>query len=146
MTVTFNMDISKLTADNKNRLFTKGNYTIEKNSNEFEIAIKDKVDELEKNYGQDSLTNLTTGLAAIFIDSKNTRDQEIAVSKFNSAYKKRKVKWDEIKSGSAIREDVYKYYEYIQFKRAYFKCTGTTYNKQTGRITKMKFEFTGKFN
>ncbi len=48
--------------------------------------------------------------------------------------------------GSTIREDIYKYYEYIQFKRAYFKCTGTKYNTQTGRITELNFEFTGKFN
>ena len=110
-------------------------------------SIKNEVDRIEKKYGQDSLTNLTTGLTAIFIDSRSTSDQETAVSKFNSASKKVKAtKWDDIKSGSTIRNDIYKYYEYIQFKRAYFKCTGTTYNRQTGRITKMEFEFTGKFN
>ena len=151
MTIIFKIDVSKLTADNQsNKLFTKANgntYTINRNSNTFESSIKNEVDRIEKKYGQDSLTNLTTGLTAIFIDSRSTSDQEMAVSKFNSASKKVKAtKWDDIKSGSTIRNDIYKYYEYIQFKRAYFKCTGTTYNRQTGRITKMEFEFTGNFN
>lgn len=151
MTIIFKIDVSKLTADNQaNRLFTKANgntYTINRNSNTFENSIKSEVDRIEKKYGQDSLTNLTTGMSGIFIDSRSTSDQEVAVSKFNSASKKVKAtKWDDIKSGSTIRNDIYKYYEYIQFKRAYFKCTGTTYNRQTGRITKMEFEFTGKFN
>lgn len=43
--------------------------------------------------------------------------------------------------------DVYKdakfYYEYVQFKRAKFKCTGTEYDKNSGRIINMKFECTG---
>ena len=42
-------------------------------------------------------------------------------------------------------EEVRKYYEYVQFKRAHFKCTNVEYNKKTGRIIKMEFEFTGKF-
>lgn len=37
------------------------------------------------------------------------------------------------------------YYEYVQFKRAKFDCVETEYNQQTGRIVKMKFKFTGKF-
>lgn len=151
MTIIFKIDVSKLTADNQaNKLFTKANgntYTINRNSNTFENAIKDEVDRIEKKYGQDSLTNLTTGMTGIFIDSNNTIQQEQAVSKFNSASKKIKItKWDDIKAGSTIRNDIYKYYEYIQFKRAYFKCTNTKYNKQTARIIQMEFEFTGKFN
>ena len=87
MTIIFKIDVSKLTADNQsNKLFTKANgntYTINRNSNTFESSIKNEVDRIEKKYGQDSLTNLTTGLTAIFIDSRCTSDQETAVSKFN---------------------------------------------------------------
>ena len=37
------------------------------------------------------------------------------------------------------------YYEYYQFKRAIFKCTGITYDDNaTGRVTSISFEFTGK--
>lgn len=45
------------------------------------------------------------------------------------------------------RDDVYTYYEYVQFKRAKFDCDNskTEYDKKTGRIIKMEFKFTGKF-
>ena len=40
---------------------------------------------------------------------------------------------------------IYTYYEFIQFKRAIFKCTNVGYDDGTGRIISMSFEFTGKF-
>lgn len=40
-----------------------------------------------------------------------------------------------------IRNDTVIYYEYSQFKRAYFNCEETKYDKDTGRITYMKFKF-----
>ena len=149
MKITFNINRTKLSADGKNRLFKSSSYTIERNTNAFEVEIKETVDGLEKKYGQNSLTNLTTGLTSIFIDDTKDKDeQQMALSKFKSAIKAQKINatWDDIKPGGKIREDVYKYYEYIQFKRAYFKCTGTEYNQNTGRIIKLNFEFTGKFN
>ena len=147
-TVSYEQMTINFRADDKNRLFTKGNnYTVNRNKNTFEDSIKDEIDRLEKTYGQESLTNLTTGLTAIFIDTNDTQEQNVAINNFNSASRKKRVtKWEEIKPGSTIREDIYKYYEYIQFKRAYFKCTGTKYNEQTGRIKELNFEFTGKFN
>lgn len=42
-----------------------------------------------------------------------------------------------------VYEDAKVYYEYVQFKRAKFKCTGTEYDKNSGRIINMKFECTG---
>lgn len=44
------------------------------------------------------------------------------------------------------KEKVYTYYEFMQFKRANFECTGVEYNSGTGRIISMNFEFTGKIN
>ena len=45
---------------------------------------------------------------------------------------------------NVIYGDALKYYEYIQFKRAYFDCVGEPeYDKNTGRILKMEFECTG---
>ena len=44
---------------------------------------------------------------------------------------------------SGILEDAVTYYEYIQFKRTTFDCTGTEYDENTGRIIKMEFECTG---
>lgn len=42
--------------------------------------------------------------------------------------------------------DVMKYYEYYQFKKGIFKCESTdiTYDQPTGRVSTIKFTFTGK--
>lgn len=149
MEITFTVnDIKKLAADTSgNKLITKSTYTINGNTNEFENEVKDEIDRIENKYGKDSLTNLSTNLTRIFIDSSNTTEQTDAVNKFNSVSKKvRAGKFSDIAKDSVIREDVYKYYEYVQFKRARFNCTSTDYNQNTGRIKKMVFEFTGKFN
>ncbi len=149
MSITFTISRTELTADGTIRLFTGNSdtYTVSGDTNTFESSIKSTIDDLEDTYGQSSLTNLTTNLTSIFIDSSDTQEQQTAVSKFNSASKKVSVSsYSEIKSGSTIRNDVYKYYEYVQFKRAYFNCTSTEYNESTGRIISMVFEFTGKFN
>ena len=39
-----------------------------------------------------------------------------------------------------IKEVTLKYYEFTQFKRAQFKCTGLEYDSVTGRVNKMSFE------
>lgn len=150
MTIEFTIDRTKLSADNTNRLFDNNKYTVSGNSNSFENTISTKIDTLEDEYGQSSLTNLTTNLTKIFITtSTSTTEQQKqeAVNNFNSASRIVTVSsFDEIKEKSTIREDVYTYYEYIQFKRAYFNCTDIEYNKNTGRIVKMVFEFNGEFN
>ena len=38
------------------------------------------------------------------------------------------------------------YYEYMQFKRGVFKCTNLAYDDNTGRVSKIDFEFTGKIH
>lgn len=40
--------------------------------------------------------------------------------------------------------DMYKYYEYIQFTKAKFKCTKMDYSSTTGRVTSLEFVFTGE--
>lgn len=148
MKITFKInDITKFSADTSgNKLITSSSYEIGGNANTFEKGIKQKIDELENKYGKDSLTNLSSNLTRIFIDSNSSTEQAEAVNKFNSISKNKIKKFDEIAKGSGIREDVYTYYEYVQFKRARFNCTGTSYNKNTGRIIELDFEFTGKFN
>lgn len=39
-----------------------------------------------------------------------------------------------------IKEMTFKYYQITQFKRAYFECVSTEYDKETGRILKMNFK------
>ena len=149
MVIEFTIDKSELVApDDASRLFTTNTYTVSGKSNDFGNKVKDEIDDLEGEYGQSSLTNLTTNLTKIFIDDSSTRqEKKEAVQNFNSASKKKTVSdFKEIKENSQIRNDVYKYYEYIQFKRAHFDCEKVEYNNQTGRITKMEFKFNGKFN
>ena len=42
-----------------------------------------------------------------------------------------------------IYKDASLYYEYIQFKRTTFDCTGTEFDEESGRIIRMEFECTG---
>ena len=45
-----------------------------------------------------------------------------------------------------IQGDTKTYYQYTQFKRTYFNCTGVEYNDETGRIISMTFKWVNKFN
>ena len=134
-----------------NRLFKKDSYTVSKNVNTFENTIKQTIDDLEDAYGQSSLTNLTTGMTAIFTGSSS---DDVRVSNFNAASTKVKINsvddlTNKSKSPSkktTIQEDVYTYYEYIQFKRAHFDCENIEYDGETGRVISMEFDFNGKFN
>ncbi len=151
--------ITELAADGRNNLLiTKSSYTISEKTatattNTFEADVKGKIENLEDAYGQNSLTNLTTNLTKIFVDSIRNADEEAKIVKnFNDASKVVKItsfsdidKTGPIK-GSTIRNDAYTYYEYVQFKRGHFDCKDIDYDSNTGRITKMIFEFNGKFN
>ena len=138
---------TQLSIDGTYRLIKKSKYTSSNTNNEFENEIKEEIDRLENKYGTESLTNLTTNITRIFPESPTPQQEQEAVERFNNACKNKQIdSWDDIKEGSQIRNDIYKYYEYVQFKRAYFNCTSAEYNKNTGRITKMTFETNGKLN
>ncbi len=126
---------------NNNHLI-KNKYTISDTNNEFKTDFYDTIQEYEKELGEDALNNLVAGFNEIF----NNLDEEEAVRNFNSACKSEKVRnMNDIKN--QYKKKVCQYYEYVAFKRARFDCitNNTTYDSKTGRITKMKFEFTGKF-
>lgn len=139
-------NIKLFTKDNINRLITQTSYTVNKTSNQFD-NIYNEIRNIESAEGKQTIQNLCTGIDKIFY-ATNKKD---AIISFNSAYGEIKYTWDNDLEGQykkmydAYNVKVHKYYEYVQFKRARFKCTGTTYNEQTGRITGMNFEFTGKF-
>lgn len=151
MTITFDLKGKKteFTIDETNRLLTEsdGKYEQSSNVNDFGNTVKTKIDELEKQYGSDSLNNLVTAITKIFIENSSSDAQkEEAIDNFNKNSRKKNITtWNEIKEGSTIRNDVYVYYEYVQFKRAKFNCISVRYNQETGRIVEMNFEFTGKF-
>ena len=157
--IKFTIDISQLTADGSNRLFSGSGsttYTVGGNTNTFENSIKDMISKLEGSYGTNSLTSLTTSLTKIFPTNPSVSQQNDAVSAFKSACKKSSITtvknngdsgttynvssitWDDLKNdgNGTIKENIYAYYEYVQFKRAHFDCTNVTYDNKTGRITR----------
>lgn len=131
-------DLKKLTYDNENRIFEIKKYELnQKTTNSIEKEITSKIYEIETKHGKSGLTNLTTGIEKLFY-KKDEFDQNTAIKLWNSNSKVQVKNYGEIKN---YEEDIYKYYEYLQFKRAHFKCIDTGYDK--GRIISMKFEFTG---
>lgn len=53
--------------------------------------------------------------------------------------------YDNMVEGLKGTANIMAYYEFYQFKRAIFKCTGITYDDEvTGRVNSISFEFTGK--
>lgn len=81
----------------------------------------------------------------------SNQKREAAIKQYNAYIKnpdKQVSTWDELLDDK--KDAVYHYYEYVQFKKAIFKCTGITYNQSTdnastGRVETLNFEFTNKF-
>ena len=105
--------------DGKNRLFTSARYAASGTNNGIE-GIKEKITNLQNFYrvlGYNMPKNDTNTINTIYKNLNNN-----------------------------LKEKVYTYAEYIQFKRAIFKCTDVKYDESSGRIIKMEFECTGNFN
>ena len=149
-------DLAQFSPDGTQRLIKNTKYTINATNNTFEEQVKNTIDDLEAEYGADSLNGLTTAMTKIFIDSTDKDSRIEAIKTFNSVSRKKNIS---IKSNATDAEvntawntlqgyknDVYTYYEYVQFKRLHFECTGTNYDGETGRITEMQFRSTGNFN
>lgn len=150
MTVKFNLagKAKQFTVDNETpRLLTKNEYVQDKSTtNTFAETISTTVTALENKYSKDSLNKLVDNVTNIFIDDDREAFQNAAVERFNNLCTKVQITdFNQIKDGSKIREEVYTYYEYVQFKRAHFKCDNVSYNTKTGRITEMDYSFTGDF-
>ena len=154
--------------DGENRLFKSKSkiYTASGTYNEIE-GIKKTITGLENTkFDLDTgaevtltpeiLTNLVTASTKIFVGNPKDLDDEQksdAVQNFYRVlgYSMQKNNTKTINAiyenlNENLKEKVYKYAEYIQFKRAIFKCTGVEYDKSSGRIIKMEFECTGNFN
>lgn len=127
----------------ENNLYKKNKY----NLNEFRNDILPKIKDIENSYGTGALTKLTTNITKIFIDEQNPSEdkQKELISLYKSSgTTQRDISWNDIKPGGKVREDIYKYYEHVEFKRLHFKCIGIEYNQKTGRIVKMDFEYKDK--
>ena len=150
-------ELKKLSADGTNNLLFKNNKILYIQT-ETENALKDiiaKTMALESTYGKDEITKLANNLTRIFIDDDSEQNEKnTAVREFNRIYNSPKISsFSEIKEGSQIRKDIYIYYEFIQFKRAHFICKNVIpgeesikYDKKSGRVLEMQFEFSGRIN
>ena len=77
---------------------------------------------------------------------KTWYDQQYILSRYKTLTGKKMNSIDDIRK-DALMKDVAKYYEYMQFKKAIFKCTGIKYDdgaSGTGRVVEMNFAYTGK--
>lgn len=140
-----------ITDENKYVIYYEETDQYEK-TNEME-TILEEIEEIESEYGQTELTKLAVAINSIFIENDSTQqDKDKAVEKYIEITEDTTASWSNLAPGGNIRKDVYKYYEYIQFKRSYFNCSkdvegktsGVVYDDNTGRITEMYFVGNGK--
>ena len=138
------------TPDGDNKLITGKSYTIDGTTNTFENEISEEITRIEGIYGKENLNQIVTAMSKIFIDNKSTEQEKTeAVNTYNklSPKKQNVTRFPDLANK---KNDIYEYYEYVQFKRLYFDCkqdngnSGVTYDKNTGRITAMNFMSNGK--
>lgn len=132
---TLNNKQELLSYDDANILFKSSEYSENSNVSQFEDTIVKKIESIEKKCGKTKIQNLVLNITTV-LDSDN---KEKALAKYKEITGETATSIDDYAS------DVKSYYEFIQFKRAHFNCVKTEYNKHTGRIVKMEFEFKGKF-
>lgn len=161
MTVEFNLvspdgkGREQFTPDGTNRLLKNDTITqSESTRNTFADEISSTINNLESKYSKDSITKLVDNMTSIFINDDRTEFQNAAVERFKQLCPKingsstDSYTFNDLKNANRsgqVRYDVYQYSEYVEFKRAHFKCTEVKYDTNTGRITKMYYQFTGDF-
>ena len=148
MTVSYDLKNKKndFAYDNIPRIFTQNDMTVNLTTskiNQFTRIVTQKVNEIEQIADEDGLQNLVVGIPNLF-DKGTTMEQETAIKLWNNNAKRKVKEYKELNTDSN-KNAIYTYYEFIQFKRAIFKCTNVGYDDGTGRIISMSFEFTGKF-
>lgn len=140
-----NQNKNKLTPDGTVRLFTSLKYTQSAVSNAF-LDILIETGKIETRYGGvDSATKIAKGF-----ESMKALNDDAAIKKFKS-YCTNATTSSSITTKDDVlgeRENAYAYWEYIQFKKGIFKFVSSPdeYDKTSGRIVKMTFQFTGNFN
>lgn len=139
-----------ITNNNEYVIYYKGTDKYEKTNDMEEIL--EEINDIENTYGQTELTKLVVAINSIFIEGdSNGPEQDKAIKTYENITGN-DVTWNDIGPGKNIRKDVYKYSEYIQFKRSHFNCSkdsegntpGVVYDENTGRIIEMYFVGNGK--
>ena len=137
-------DRKKLSIDDINRIILKDEYVINKSNNSFEQDVNNSMKNvITKEYTENILNSLTIAITKIFLpENASDEEKDKAVEAFKSITGLN-VNYSDLEKGKPIREKVYKYYEYVQFKRAHFDCIDSKYDNNTGRITYLEFKFNG---
>ena len=143
------------TYDNKVRLFSKDNLGIVNNqltltkqtTQKVEVNIEKIVRKKESKYsGKTGASNVAAGIDKLFPEKDASEDKKQTAVEFynrNIATESEKVNnYDELESKrNDILQLVATYYEYVQFKRAYFECSNIEYSKKTGRVIELEFKY-----
>lgn len=133
------MNTSVFTVDKTpSQLFKQNTYTQSNTVNQFASIIQTATN-IENLYGgADCATRLAKAISTMY---SSTTTEENAIKKFNSLSTKTKVK--NITDLNLQKTNLYKYYEYVQFKRTVFKSDSNkiVYDSNTGRVSYMCFDF-----
>ena len=101
-------------------------------------------EKVAENLFQESLTDLKKDISEEGKE-KVKLVYENCTDSFNAVTRKKYDENDFKSFWETNKEKIYQYYEYYMFKRAVFKCTEIKYDdSKFGRISSMKYEFTGK--
>ena len=125
----------EITDTDLKELFDKGTYDTQKQSSKKAIEdIMNNMHGLENEFG----TNVMSKLARM-TNYYNENTNELNIEEINRVLGRQSTGWIYEEDLPSIKQ-VSDYERYINFKRANFECTGTDYDKGTGRIIKIIFE------
>ncbi len=122
----------------KNNLLITGDIEESDVQSEFAQTMKE-TQNIEAQYGKNELLNILNKCVSDGILNEDDKQT------FNKISSRKKIA-DNLSNLDDIKEEIYKYQEYVNFKKLHFDCVdgSAKYNKTTGRIIEMKFEFNGK--
>lgn len=105
----------------------------------------DMVNDEIPNITESQLQTLAANISEILIDNNPNMDSER--NKYNLKQRNtliKKILKVDVENNSDLLEKIQnvtkQYYQLVQFKRAYFKCTNIEHSNNTGRVIKMQFE------
>ena len=122
----------------KNNLLITGDIEESDVQSEFAQTMKE-TQSIEAQYGKNELLNILNKCVSDGILNEDDKQT------FNKISSRNKIA-DNLSNLDDIKEEIYKYQEYVNFKKLHFDCVdgSVKYNKTTGRIIEMKFRFNGK--
>ena len=110
--------------EQNNSILIKTSY----NQDNIKSELLNEIQRIEKKYEIKYISKLVSNIS-------NVVDDNNGENKAKEILNKSTIKFNEVK------DDTKKYYQYTQFKKAYFNCTNRAYDQNTGRIVSMTFEF-----